>query len=1250
MKGTMKKGFAAFLAVAVLISGIPFDMLADTVESTETVVEEPEEATESEEVTETEKTEEATESEEVTETEELEEVTETEEVAETEKLEEATESEKAETEEPTEASTEEIIETEEPEELQETEEVQAEIKKSESVKATKDFYYTRELSGGLKVTLSADKGVVPDDAEVTMELIENDKLDTLKDAIKEKMQSEENPIFNWYSDVTVSVEDTYALDIKITYVDNDGMVCVYEPQENQSIRVNVEQSGLKEASEDEMREVNLFYTSDIPQSDIRYAGVQTTGKTADIELLDNNLTVEGEGICFDANHFSVYVVSVIKYQGNASAEKIAAEQKAWNLINKYADPDYFLTDPKRATMTDSQYEELRQAALQVVAGCTTQYEKIKAITAFVADRTYYDFKYISDKDNEVRIVDPYKVYTQKRTVCAGYARLMRTLFISIGIPCMDLHGTNHEYNAVYDSGSGKWIFADATWCSNNRYTTDGTWEYNGYSYWCFELTPEEIAELSSHEVFGIDGLLYNDVYYSMVAPKDAEQWDNGGWYLSLLGIKNKSIEKIKCNGLENLNVLGTVGYKVFEECNSLKEVDLSQTGITELGKNVFNGCATLKTVRLPKTLTKIGNAEFSGCSSLEEIDLSQTGITELGKNAFNGCTALKTAKLPKTLTTIGQNMFYGCTALEEVDLSQTGITELGKNAFNGCASLKTLKLPKTLTQIGDSEFSGCSSLEEIDLSQTGITELGTDVFYNCRALKIAKLPKTLKKIGDDTFSGCTLLEEMDLSQTEVTELGVDVFYNCKALKSVKLPKNLAKVGQRVFSGCSSLEGIDLSQTGITELGKNVFYGCASLKTVKLPKTLTKIGSSEFSGCSSLEEIDLSQTGITELGNVFSNCRSTIKTVKLPSTLTTIGEDTFYGCTALEEVDLSRTGVKEIQKYAFYNCGILKKVKFPKTLTTIGEYAFYGCILLEEVDFSKTKVKTIGEAAFFNCKKLNVVRLPKTATQIGNFAFDVNNPNRSDALYVVTNIAKNKINERAFGNTGNVLIGPYLYKIKFDGNGATKGEMGTRLCAANEEECLDNSYQRKGYTFAGWNTQADGKGTLYEENACVKNLTKNADEVVTLYAQWKTTQYQITYKLDGGKNNKKNPNAYSINSKTIKFANPSKKGYVFKGWYRDKNYKKKVTSIEKGSTGKVTLYAKWAKEKYTITYKLNGGKNHKKNPKTYTVTSKTIKLANPSRKGYVFKGWYRDKKCTKKVTSIKKGSTGKVTLYAKWKKK
>ena len=41
-------------------------------------------------------------------------------------------------------------------------------------------------------------------------------------------------------------------------------------------------------------------------------------------------------------------------------------------------------------------------------------------------------------------------------------------------------------------------------------------------------------------------------------------------------------------------------------------------------------------------------------------------------------------------------------------------------------------------------------------------------------------------------------------------------------------------------------------------------------------------------------------------------------------------------------------------------------------------------------------------------------------------------------------------------------------------------------------------------------------------------------------------------------------------------------------------------------------------------------------------------ATPNR-GYVFKGWYLDKKFKKKVTVINKGSSGNKTLYAKWKK-
>lgn len=69
--------------------------------------------------------------------------------------------------------------------------------------------------------------------------------------------------------------------------------------------------------------------------------------------------------------------------------------------------------------------------------------------------------------------------------------------------------------------------------------------------------------------------------------------------------------------------------------------------------------------------------------------------------------------------------------------------------------------------------------------------------------------------------------------------------------------------------------------------------------------------------------------------------------------------------------------------------------------------------------------------------------------------------------------------------------------------------------------------------------------------------------------------------------------------------------------------------------------------YKITYKLNKGKNHEKNPSAYY--KQKVNLYSPTRKGYVFKGWYTDSKFKTKITSIKKNSTKNYTLYAKWEK-
>ena len=104
--------------------------------------------------------------------------------------------------------------------------------------------------------------------------------------------------------------------------------------------------------------------------------------------------------------------------------------------------------------------------------------------------------------------------------------------------------------------------------------------------------------------------------------------------------------------------------------------------------------------------------------------------------------------------------------------------------------------------------------------------------------------------------------------------------------------------------------------------------------------------------------------------------------------------------------------------------------------------------------------------------------------------------------------------------------------------------------------------------------------------------------------------------------------------------PARTGYQFLGWDEDVE----MTIPDKDLTYK----AQWLKMEYTLQFKTGGGTTIE--PIKGNYGDKINAPENPTRKGYVFKGWYLDKKFKKKVTVINKGSRGNKTLYAKWKKK
>jgi len=84
-------------------------------------------------------------------------------------------------------------------------------------------------------------------------------------------------------------------------------------------------------------------------------------------------------------------------------------------------------------------------------------------------------------------------------------------------------------------------------------------------------------------------------------------------------------------------------------------------------------------------------------------------------------------------------------------------------------------------------------------------------------------------------------------------------------------------------------------------------------------------------------------------------------------------------------------------------------------------------------------------------------------------------------------------------TINAIYTANTYTIVFNANGGN-GTMASQTMTYDVSAALTaNTLTRDGYTFAGWNTAADGSGTSYTDGQSVKNLAESGE--VTLYAQW-----------------------------------------------------------------------------------------------------------------------------------------------------
>ena len=148
------------------------------------------------------------------------------------------------------------------------------------------------------------------------------------------------------------------------------------------------------------------------------------------------------------------------------------------------------------------------------------------------------------------------------------------------------------------------------------------------------------------------------------------------------------------------------------------------------------------------------------------------------------------------------------------------------------------------------------------------------------------------------------------------------------------------------------------------------------------------------------------------------------------------------------------------------------------------------------------------------------------------------------------------------------------------------------------------------------------------------------DVTALTVQWTAPTYAVTLNAGDGTINNGNVTGYTYGvGATLPTADDmTYTGYMFKGWYDNENLTgSPVTAIGVTETGNKEYWAKWEINQYTITFDTNGGSEIA--PITQDYGTAITAPANPTRKGYTFKGWDKEIPETMPAENI--------TITARW---
>lgn len=437
---------------------------------------------------------------------------------------------------------------------------------------------------------------------------------------------------------------------------------------------------------------------------------------------------------------------------------LTATKKVNDLIQKYKDPNKSML-PENVDKTSELYLDMKSCADEAIKDCKTEYDKIITLDRYVHSVMTTDIKYDG--------LSLEKAWKQKIGACGQYSSVLERLCQIEGIPSSYVSSAKHACVFSYDSENKRWVLSDPI-----NYVAD--WDVHSWANQRDMVFNNNSYLKKDNCYFTLDYDKNNPNQYS-----NYDNWDeieNWGLNLQKFDLSNGS-DIVVPNDIDGIPVTYVRGLTA--DLTSIK----LPSSLIKIKDDAFNSMDTLKSLVIDggaPNLNELGERSFSGCSNIEELDLSNSKLTSIPEGAFAYCKNLKTIKLPSTITSIGDEAFYNCQsltnikgldkcnlksigsaafsnckALENLDFSKSTFTNVPSKAFNGCSALAKITLPNTLTTIGGYAFYACYGIPQLDLSNTALTTLENYALYQMRETTKLSLPDSISSIGTHAFSVST---------------------------------------------------------------------------------------------------------------------------------------------------------------------------------------------------------------------------------------------------------------------------------------------------------------------------------------------------------------------------------------------------------------------------------------------------------------------------------------------------------------